>query len=442
VLLLDTPGADQSSGETFVWVITTTQARFARAPLGTQALTEKVAALRCGLDQAAWEDDGGKRCAALLKDAFRAEDVRAGKPLLFDRGQAHELYQALFREVEAMIEGKDLLIVPSGPLTSLPFQVLVTEKPASTDADGSTAWLIERHTITVLPSVASLRGLRQFAKPSRATRPFVGFGNPLLLGPSGSDRRAWERQDCTPSSGTVRMASRRVRTPSQTFFRGGGLGNVEEIRAQYPLPETADEVCAVAQSTGAGESSVYLGHKASETTIKALSTEGTLAQARVVHFATHGLLAGETEMLATAKAEPALILTPPENPTEADDGLLTASEIAQLKLDADWVLLSACNTAAADTDKPGAEALSGLARAFFYAGARSLLVSHWKVPSNATVKLMTDTFAELKADTNIGRAEALRRAEIAMLDPSNLPEFSHPTAWAAFVLAGEGDAGR
>ena len=70
------------------------------------------------------------------------------------------------------------------------------------------------------------------------------------------------------------------------------------------------------------------------------------------------------------------------------------------------------------------------------------MVSHWKVPSNSTVKLMTDTFAELKADTKIGRAEALRRAEMAMLDPSNPPEFAHPTAWAAFVVAGEGGAGR
>src|SRR5262249_61808427 len=107
------------------------------------------------------------------------------------------------------------------------------------------------------------------------------------------------------------------------------------------------------------------------------------------------------------------------------------------KLNADAVVLSACNTAAGD-GTPDASGLSGLAKAFFYAGARSLLVSHWRVPSNSTVKLMTDAFAELKAGTKVGRAEALRRAEMAMLDPKNPPEFAHPTAWAAFVLAGEG----
>jgi CHAT domain-containing protein len=140
-------------------------------------------------------------------------------------------------------------------------------------------------------------------------------------------------------------------------------------------------------------------------------------------------------------AEPALVLTPPSEATLENDGLLTASKIATLKLNADWVVLSACNTAASD-GAPDAGGLSGLAKAFFYAGARSLLVSHWSVPSRATVKLITDAFDELAKDPKIGRAEALRRAEIAMLDPSSPSEFAHPLSWAPFVLAGEGGAGR
>jgi CHAT domain-containing protein len=110
-----------------------------------------------------------------------------------------------------------------------------------------------------------------------------------------------------------------------------------------------------------------------------------LANYRVVYFATHALVAGEVEKFAKAKAEPALVLSIPDKPSEEDDGLLTASEVAMLKLNADFVVLSACNTAAGD--KPGAEALSGLARAFFYAGAKSLVVSHWEVDSDATVAL-------------------------------------------------------
>jgi CHAT domain-containing protein len=158
------------------------------------------------------------------------------------------------------------------------------------------------------------------------------------------------------------------------------------VRAQQDtLPETADELCEVAEALGVirqEQETVWLGERATERNVKALSREGKLAHYKVVHFATHGLLSGDSEAILKAKAEPALILTPPKNDTtpaelEEDDGLLTASEVAQLELDADWVVLSACNTAAGE--KGDAEPLSGLARAFFYAKARSLLVSHWPV---------------------------------------------------------------
>ena len=168
---------------------------------------------------------------------------------------------------------------------------------------------------------------------------------------------------------------------------------------------------------------------------------GTLAQARVIHFATHGLIASETETITKSLAEPALLLTPPDVATETDDGLLTASEVTELKLDADWVVLSACNTAAGG-EKGDAEALSGLARAFFYAGAHSLLVSHWQIDSEAAVKLTTGAFAELKRDPTIGRAEALRRAMLAAMADTSRPATwtasAHPSVWAPFTLVGEG----
>jgi CHAT domain-containing protein len=224
------------------------------------------------------------------------------------------------------------------------------------------------------------------------------------------------------------------RAPITHFFRAG-LANVENVRRQEPLPETADELCAAARLTGATDATIHLGAAATETNVKALSAQGRLAEARVVHFATHGLLAGEAEAIAAAKGEPALILTPPDEASEEDDGLLTASEVALLKLDADWVILSACNTAAGDATF-GAEALSGLARAFFYAGARALLVSHWYVDSDATVALITETFNALHADPALGRAEALRRAMAASIAAGG--RAAHPAVWAAFVVVGEG----
>ena len=291
----------------------------------------------------------------------------------------------------------------------------------------------------MLPAVSSLKALRRDAKASKAKQPYIGIGNPLLLGPDGNDRRAWDQQSCKGPSRPVQIASRGIRGALPTFYRSG-LANVEVVRSQYPLPETAQELCEVGQSIGAHEGAIRLGDKATEKAIKALSADGTLANARVVHFATHGLLAAETEFMATSKTEPALILSPPDRATEEDDGLLTASEIAQLKLDADWVVLSACNTAAGGSDKPGAEALSGLARAFFYAGARALLVSHWAVNSEATVKLITKAFGELKADPKIGRSEALRRSMVSMIETGD--GYAHPANWAPFVVVGEGGATR
>ena len=196
------------------------------------------------------------------------------------------------------------------------------------------------------------------------------------------------------------------------------------------LPETAQELRAIARSLKAGEGEIYLGARATEAQVK----RSDLARFRHLAFATHGAMAGELKGLA----EPALVLTPPAQASEADDGLLTASEISLLKMNADWVVLSACNTAASD-GTPGADGLSGLAKAFFYAGARSLLVSHWAVDSDATVALSTRMFAEAAKGT--AKAEALRRSMLALMNRSDQPYFAHPAYWAPFVVVGEGNAG-
>jgi CHAT domain-containing protein len=202
---------------------------------------------------------------------------------------------------------------------------------------------------------------------------------------------------------------------------------------QPPLYETADELCEVARDLNADVNEIRLGAQATEAEVKRLSASGALADYRIVHFATHGALAGQLD----PKAEPGLLLTPPEEASEEDDGYLTASEIAALKLDADWVILSACNTAGADAQS--AEAMSGLARAFFYAQARALLVSHWAVASDSTVKLITRAVSETASSKRVGRAEALRRSMLALIDNGE-PHEAHPTYWAPFVLAGEGGA--
>jgi CHAT domain-containing protein/tetratricopeptide (TPR) repeat protein len=437
-----TPLVKGIAAETFAWVVSKREARWIRVELAPDAIADTVAALRCGLDYEGGWSSSPYRCAELLKLDYTEADRANGKPLPFNLARAHALYKGLFDQVEDLIEGKQLFIVPSGALNALPLQVLVTKKPiepipATNVGYARVAWLGTRNALTVLPAVLSLKALRAYAKPTRATDPYIGFGNPLLTGRSGTDKRAWDHQRCPAPTAKepVRVALMGLSSTLAELFRGGTV-YVEDLRHQAPLPETADELCAVARAHGISDPDavVNLGERATEARVKALSADGTLSRARVVHFATHGLVAGETALFSKVHAEPALLLTPPETASYQDDGLLTASEVGALKLDADCVILSACNTAVGNTI--GGDALSGLARAFFYAGARALLVSHWPVDSQATVALITRTFETYQANPKTGRAEALRRAMATLIKAGG--RTAHPEYWAPFVVVGEG----
>jgi len=376
----------------WLWVLRRDNLAFYRIDIGAKALADEVTALR-----------------------ERLEPDSNHELLPFPAARAYALYQKLIGPAGPILAGvHHLLIVPDGALQSLPMTVLVT-KTAQQDSERledhrDIAWLARDYAVTVLPAVSSLRALRQFANSEHASAPFLGVGDPVLNG--------------IPASMPIATLA--------SLWRGA-IVNVEAVRALPPLPQTAEELHAIARTLGAADTDLLLGERASEPVLR----QTPLDHYRVVAFATHGLMSGELKGLA----EPALVLTPPAEATAENDGLLTASKIATLKFNADWVVLSACNTAAGD-GTPDAGGLSGLAKAFFYAGARSLLVSHWPVRSDAAVKLTTGAFAALAKDPTIGRAEALRRSMMAMLDPSEPAEFAHPLAWAPFVLAGEGSAGR
>jgi CHAT domain-containing protein/tetratricopeptide (TPR) repeat protein len=448
VLFLDTSEWMPVPEETFIWVVTKGEMRWVKSKLGTKALTERVTALRCGLDDEEWVGiEKPARCAKLLTVAKPGEK----DPLPFSLGMAHELYEALFGSVEDLIKGKHLLIVPAGPLASLPFQVLVTEKPGTAMPNTysgyrDVAWLGKRQPLTVLPSVGSLRALREFAKGGRGSQDYIGYGDPVLVG-DGSCRKITARETCPSRETAVAQAAGQMHQPrsrsvrrspilTEVFSKGAGSEAVlTQVRALCPLEDTAYEVKCIADSLP--KSKIRIRGDATVASIKALSDSGELASYRVVHFATHGLLAGDVELMTRLQGEPALVLTPPQKPKDIDDnGLLTASKVAELKLNADWVVHSACNTAAGD--KLGAEALSGLARAFFYAGARALLVSYWPVYSDAAVRLTTRAFVQMERDAGVTRAEAMRRSMVALMDDASEEDNAHPSVWAPFVLVGEG----
>ena len=330
----------------------------------------------------------------------------------FDQNLSYELYSKLFGPVESMLMGReDLLIVPTGPLASLPFNLLITEKPlvskmASTFQSYQKAeWLPKKYSLTRLPTVSSLRALRAFQTSERAKDPFIGFGDPVLG--SGSNK---------------------LRGIKLIDIYEGATANLQQLRLLPELPETSYELKSIAKYLGAPPNKVYLREQATETLLKSADLQNT----KVVAFATHGLISGEISGLI----EPALVFSPPENATELDDGLLKASEVAQLKMNADIVLLSACNTASGE--KLGASGISSLARAFIYAGARSLLVTHWSVDSSAAAELTTGMFEVLNKNKGIGRAKAFQKSMLNLIQNAEQPHYSHPAFWAPFSLFGDG----
>ena len=316
-----------------------------------------------------------------VRDLRKGLDLADGQLRAFDVAAAHQLYAELVAPVAAPLKGAThLIVVPAGPLLSLPPGLLVTQPTPAPAGPPEKAdyrqvpWLGKQVAISVLPALTSLKSLRAAGR-SKAPQPFIGFGDPAFAGAPGDTR----------SMATI-----------ASLCREGAAVDSELVRGLPRLRDTAGEIRQIAKTLKASDSDVILG--------------------------------------AQAKSEPALALTPPATPTADEDGLLDAAEIAQLKLDADWVVLSACNTAAPD-GKLGGQSFSGLARAFFYAGARALLVSHWAVASQPTALLTTSLFEAYGRDQSLGRAAALRSAQLKLLGD---PAMSHPALWAPFVLVGDG----
>lgn len=430
VLVLDVAAPD----EAFIWVVSKADSRWVRSDIGMRSLTRDVAALRCGLDVSAWDDNGAKRCAELI-----GLEVVKGVPksLPFDTARAHELYSALFSQVQDVIKGKQLLIVPSGVFATLPFQVLVTAPPSSSDLK-SVRWLVRDHAVTVLPSVSSLKALRVAggARARTADRSMIGIGNPTLDGEpqNEADRlrvaAAGYRQDCAlPPSPEEQLLAVASQFHAESLTKLGATASAAAVRKLEPVPGTAKLLCDLSADPAFPGNRVLLGRLATKRTVKDLSASGELAHYRVVHFATHGLLPRPT----ANGLEPGLVLTPTGEESEDDNGYLSASDVAALKLDADVAILSACNTAAGGAD---GEALSGLARAFIYAQARALIVSHWEVYEQAAVDLISETLKRA-AKPGTGIAVAHQRAILKVIDDGTA-QMAHPAYWAPFVVVGEG----
>jgi CHAT domain-containing protein len=370
-----------------------------------------------------------------LREALEPQAAMISDIPPFDLALGYELYALLLKPVEAGWKpAKSLIVVTNGALGLLPLSLLPTA-PAAAQADDDplfssyrkVPWLARTHAVTMVPSAAALRTLRQLppGKPNRGE--LVAFGDPVFSKKVG---------DVKVADASAAMAQTRgVPLKRRNSPKLDGVDSAE--LAMLPqLPDTADELKSIALALQADPSKVLnLGKDASEKAVKTMDLSGF----KVIAFATHGLVPGELNGLT----QPALALSTPDITGEGGDGLLTMEEILSLKLDADWVVLSACNTGAGAG--AGAEAASGLGRAFFYAGTRALLVTNWSVHSQSARELVTDLFKRQADNPKLTRGEALRQAMMALADgPGYVADgktefaYAHPLFWAPYTIIGDG----
>jgi CHAT domain-containing protein len=345
----------------------------------------------------------------------------------FDVAGAHKLFEALFGPVAGpLLKARHLIYEPDEQLVSLPVGVLVTDQ-ASVDLMAArglkqqdyrgVGWLAARLDSSIALSAASFLQARQ-VQPSHARRSFLGFGAPSF---ARTESRAYASllQSAALESGPGGLGARGVKVCEATR---------RTLLKIDLLPDTDKEVHVVAASLGASSADVVVGPAFNDASLRARTD---LNDYRILYFATHALL----PMPYACLPEPALVTS---LGGDGSDGLLDASEIVNLKLDAELVVLSACDTGGAGSSdasatglRGGGEALGGLTRAFIYAGARGMIVSHWSVDSAATERLMTHMF--LARSDSLSRA--LQRAQLEMQSDQIL---SHPYFWAPFTIIGDG----
>jgi CHAT domain-containing protein len=377
-----------------------------------------------------------------LRGSLEPNAATIGEIPPFNLALAYELYQLLLQPVASgWTPAKNLIVVTNGALGTLPLSLLPTA-PAEVDPAvaplfagyRNVPWLARTHAVTMMPSASALIMLRRVPAAATNREKLIGFGDPIFSKAQAQEavRRASDDAIRVSAATTTRGLPLRLRSSPQ-------LEGVDraELALLPRLPDTAEELKSIALALNADPSKVLnLGIMANEQTVKSAN----LAKYKVVVFATHGLVAGELEGLT----QPALALSDPDVASVPGDGLLTMEEILGLKLNADWVVLSACNTGAASG--AGAEAASGLGRAFFYAGTRAILVTNWSVHSESARELVTDLFRRQANDQTLTRGEALRQAMIALMDGRGFMDekgatiftYAHPLFWAPYSIIGDG----
>lgn len=386
-----------------------------------------------------WIIEKGKDTSAIEIDVSREELIRRVGEFrgfmenpdsleAYDPEKGQALGRLLLGEALSRIDpAKNIIITPDGVLNILPFEALIVGKTSNT-----VQYLGEKYKISYYPSASVMATMRQFKESPKSSNPLFALGDPVY---DDSDLRYSLKK-----SGNIALAAA-DKTPGLNLRSA-------LVRSGFSLPrlpETRDEVLRIGE---------LFGYKTNDPNIK-LDMDATksellksnLGNYRFIHFATHGILSGDMPYIL----EPALVLTQPGN-RNPEDGFLKMSEILELKLNADAVVLSACKTALGK--EIAGEGVVGLSRAFMLAGSKSVIVSLWSVESNSTAVLMKSFYSHLMKPGR-SKEEALRLAKqelknqslisddlsrgvkITGRDKKTQTSTAHPFFWAPFILIGE-----
>ena len=364
----------------------------------------RVNAWRVELSLEKAEEIVGKLRGAFTPDA-------QGQLPKFDVALSHELFKRLLGPGQQHLKTlKALVITTNGALQSLPFNLLVAAPPPKIDEYTDykkVEWLAKWFAMSYVPAPQSLVLLRKQAAQSKAPNAYVGFGGfqPLSVG---------------AASQLVAASRARSISPGQRCDT-----DARELASLPVLPLAEGEVQLTAKQLGVGPTGTRLGRAFSKSAV----LKGKLEQYRIIHLAAHALLPSELRCL-----QQPVILTGTGTGPEA---MITAADLAAIRLDANMVVLSACNTAGPDGKSAG-EAFSGLARAFFTAGTRGLMASHWSVADESTTLMMINVLAAVGKGRSA--ADVLRAAQLEMLEGAGKgqdpADWAHPFFWAPFVFAG------
>ena len=345
-----------------------------------------------------------------IRDSVDQSDVSSYLDIRpFNINAAAEVYEQIFQPLMRDLEQKAVVyVVADGPLKQLPLEILPIANPALPVSSAldfgryrEVSWLIDKFEFRYLPTINSMALAGREKRVGRSSSTFLGFGNP-------------EIKDANVASYSI------IKNVFESKILFQGVKNQPDLASFAPLPQAGRQLSAIGKLYS-GSNTIYLGKAASERKLRTLDLSGYDA----IAFATHGLLDG------SYTTEAALLLAPEAGPAASSpgdsDGLLTASEIAMMDLDTDFVALSACNTATPSS----AEGLTSLSQAFIYAGARNVLATHWSVDANASADLLEYAFSAPAAGQSI--AGLVRDAKLKMLREDKNVFYAHPLFWGGFV---------